>query len=108
MATININVGDIYVEQKSWGNTFYQVNKITPKTIVVVRMKKRMTEDLDNGYGQIGREVPYAVEDGFLKETMVTRMKEKSYGDGHYLWGAKKSAFLTRWDGKPVFYNSMD
>jgi len=106
-----VKVGDILA--CIWGSTmtlvdFYRVEKITAKTLLIVKLESKET---DEGF-LTGRSVPTDVE--YIRPHGEGREVLRVYAGGGFAKGtyfSKKHGFcqtFEKWNGKPVYYNHCD
>ena len=57
------------------------------------------------GYGQVGHVVPSHIERA--DKPFMRRISFNQYSNEHYV-AISKYEYASKWNGKPVYYNSMD
>lgn len=101
------HVNDILVCSYGYNCTlvsFYRVLRVTKASVVLQQIKWKFAED--DGYGQVGKVVPI-IEQVTLDPPITRRFKPTYDNTGFYVM-IDKYAYAYLWDGKPVYYNSMD
>lgn len=94
-------IGDILHHQYRYQASFpqfYKVVKVSPKSVVVVRLGNRMVANHD-GYGQAGLEVPDELSIREKERRCV--LKRKSNGEIGALVDSYCGYIAKKWDGKP-------
>tara|TARA_R110000851_G_scaffold35978_7_gene94262 strand:+ start:545 stop:862 length:318 start_codon:yes stop_codon:yes gene_type:complete len=102
--THTLKVGDILHCGWGWSmtlNTFYQVVKVTPKTVVIGKLKQK-----DEGGWPVGYSTPIADSFDTSPDTSFPPTKRAVPADGRVKLNSFSSARL--WDGKRQFYNRAD
>ena len=102
-----VKVGDILYGMWHYSMHYpvwFKVIKVTDKQAKAVRLRSRMVQATDGGYGQQGYEVPGS-------EPLRCDLKEHIIRDGKYglCTGSGYDYFkLTKWDGQPIWADHMD
>lgn len=94
-------VGDILHHQYRYQASFpqfYKVVKVSPKSVVVVRLGNRMVANHD-GYGQAGLEVPDELSIREKERRCV--LKRIANGEVGVLVDSYSVDIAKKWDGKP-------
>ena len=100
-------VNDILVCSYGYNCTlvsFYRVLRVTKASVVLQEIGYKFAEH--DGYGQVGKVIPN-VEQVMLDPPITRRFKPTYDNTGFYVM-INKYAYAYLWDGKPVYYNSMD
>jgi hypothetical protein len=98
-------IGDIVYN--SWGYEqtnveFYQVVKITPKTITVKEIAQEIADESMEGHGMSCDVL--GVKDIFLENGNEYRLNVKAWNkDSHYLTGVARYCSFSKWHGRPVY-----
>ena len=103
-ATHAYEVGDIL--HCGWGysmilNIFYQVVKVTPKTVVIGKLEQK-----DVGGWPTGHSTPIKGKFDFSANTGFPPTKRATPSNGWVKLNSHSSASL--WDGKPQYYDRAD
>lgn len=101
------HVNDILVCSYGYNCTlvsFYRVLRVTKASVVLQKIKWKFAED--DGYGQVGKVVP--IIEQVTSDQPVTRRFKPTYDNTGFYVMISKCAYAYLWDGKPVYYNSMD
>ena len=83
--------------------SFYKVVRVTKASVVLQELESRFDEH--DGYGQVGHVVPSHIERA--NKPFMRRISFNQYSNEYYV-AISKYEYASKWDGKPVYYNSMD
>lgn len=99
---MTIQVGAIYTTKRWDCVSFYMITKVTPKRVVVERVNEKQV-------GKCWTCGPAMQCNVVATEQIATGWKSESVQMSIYndtaLWSAKKSLYLTEWDGQPIVTN---
>lgn len=101
-----VKVGDILYGMWRYSMTFpewFRIVKVTDKQARAVRLRSRMAQATDGGYGQQGYEMPDLEHQMERREHIV---RKNQYG---LCTGSKYDYLhLEKWDGQPIWADHMD
>ena len=80
---------------------FYEVTRRTNHYVWFERIDETFTHD---GYGQVGTKMPLPKSSKRSHEFRL-RIKQGNSGERAYM---KHQGIIKKWNGKPIYYNSMD
>ena len=101
-----MQIGDILVSSHGYNCTlvdFYRVKRVTSASVWLQHLESKW--DYHDGYGQVGRVLPSERE---TAEKPIMRRRQFSELNKNEYVMISNYEYAYPWDGKSMYYNSMD